>query len=330
MKAVIAPTYGGPETLEVRDVDTPTPEADEVLIRVHAASLNAADWHVLRADPFFVRMSFGLRRPKIKGLGADVAGVVEAVGEAVTEYRVGDEVLGELGACGFGACAEYVAAPTKYLTHKPAEITFAQAASLPMAGVTALQALRDQAGVQPGESVLIHGASGGVGSFAIQIAKTLGARVSALGSAGKMAQMSALGADEVIDYTTTDAFAGGRTWDVIIGVNGFRPLSTYRAALNPGGRYLMIGGTGKQMFQGVVLGRLASRGGKSLGSVMAKVSPERLSAVARMAQSGQLKTVIDRTFPLAESADALRHLEEGHSHGKTIVSVVESDSSSTR
>lgn len=312
--------------MELRDIPRPTPGEGEVLIKVHAASLNAADWHVLRADPFFVRMSFGLRRPKIKGLGADVAGVVEAIGPSVTDYAVGDEVLGELGSCGFGACAEFVSAPTRFLTLKPAEISFAQAAALPMAGVTALQALRDQAKVQPGESVLIHGASGGVGSFAIQIAKALGAHVTAVGSAGKMEQMSALGADEVIDYTSSDAFADGRKWDVILGINGFRPLKTYRSALNPSGRYLMIGGTGKQMFQGVVLGRFLSRGGKSLGPVMASVSAEKLTTIAAMAQRGELTAVIDRTFPLAESSDAMRHLEAGHSHGKTIVAVVESAS----
>ncbi len=326
MQAVITPSYGGPDTLELRDIPRPTPGEGEVLIKVHAASLNAADWHVLRADPFFVRMSFGLRRPKIKGLGADVAGVVEAIGPSVTDYAVGDEVLGELGSCGFGACAEFVSAPTRFLTLKPAEISFAQAAALPMAGVTALQALRDQAKVQPGESVLIHGASGGVGSFAIQIAKALGAHVTAVGSAGKMEQMSALGADEVIDYTSSDAFADGRKWDVILGINGFRPLKTYRSALNPSGRYLMIGGTGKQMFQGVVLGRFLSRGGKSLGPVMASVSAEKLTTIAAMAQRGELTAVIDRTFPLAESSDAMRHLEAGHSHGKTIVAVVESAS----
>ncbi|MGB3592882.1 MAG: NAD(P)-dependent alcohol dehydrogenase [Ornithinimicrobium sp.] len=327
MHAVIAPTYGGPDMLELRDVPQPVPGDGEVLIKVHAASLNAADWHVLRADPFFVRLSFGLRRPKkIKGLGGDVAGVVEAVGRGVTDYAVGDEVLGELASCGFGACAEYVAAPVHYLTHKPSGITFAQAAALPMAGVTALQALRDQARVQPGETVLILGASGGVGTFAVQIAKALGCRVTAVGSAGKMEQMAALGADEVVDYTATDVFAGGRRWDVILGVNGFRPLSTYRAALRTGGRYLMIGGTGKQMFQGVVLGPLMSRGDKSLGSVMATVSVEKLAAVASMADAGKLTAVIDRTYSLAESPEALRHLEEGHSYGKAIVAVVESPS----
>ncbi|MGC1209308.1 MAG: NAD(P)-dependent alcohol dehydrogenase, partial [Ornithinimicrobium sp.] len=246
MQAVIAPTYGSPDVLEVREVPIPVPGEGEVLIKVHAASLNAFDWHVLRADPFFVRLSFGLRRPKIKALGADVAGVIDEVGPSVAGFEVGDEVLGELGSCGLGACAEFVSAPVCVLTHKPAEISFAQAAALPMAGVTALQALRDEANVKPGERVLIHGGSGGVGGFAIQIAKVLGAQVTAVGSAGKMAQMSELGADEVIDYTSTDAFADGRMWDVILGVNGFQPLRTYRAALNPGGRYLMIGGTGKQ------------------------------------------------------------------------------------
>ncbi len=323
MQAVIAPAYGGPEMLELRDVARPVPREGEVLIRVHAAGLNAADWHVLRADPFIVRMSMGLRRPKIKGLGADVAGVVEAVGPDVTDYAVGDEVLGELRSCGFGACAEYVAAPVEYLTRKPAEITFAQAAALPMAGVTALQALRDQARVQPGDTVLIQGASGGVGTFAIQIAKALGAHVTAVGSTGKMDQMSGLGADEVIDYTTTEIFTPDRTWDVILGVNGFHPLSTYRTALRPGGRYLMIGGTRLQMFQGVVLGPVMTRRQKSLGPVMATVSAEKLAAVATMAQKGELRAVIDRTYSLAESAEALRYLEEGHSHGKAIVSVVE-------
>lgn len=325
MKAVICPRYGGPEVLELREVPIPVPATDEVLVRVHAAGLNAADWHITRADPALVRLGQGLRRPRMKAVGADIAGVVSSVGPGVTGLSVGDDVFADLSTCGFGAFAEYVCVPSTSVARKPANLSFEEAAAVPLSGVTALQALRDQAALQPGERVLVHGASGGVGSYAVQIAVAMGGHVTAVCSAAKMEQMRGFGADEVVDYGVNDVFARGRQWDVILGVNGFQPLGRYRSALAHGGRYLMIGGAGKQMFQALALGRLRSGGGKTLSVVMAKPDSEKLDALRDYAEAGKLRPVIDRTYPLSDFADAMRYLEEGHSHGKTVLSIVGAD-----
>ncbi|MGB6004261.1 MAG: NAD(P)-dependent alcohol dehydrogenase [Ornithinimicrobium sp.] len=326
MKTVACPRYGGPEVLELRDVPVPVPTDDEILVRVRAAGLNALDWHLMRADPWVVRLGQGMRRPKFASLGADMAGTVEAAGKDVEGFAPGDEVLGEVSAGGFGAFAEYVCVPERFVAHKPSNVTFAEAATLPVSGVTALQALRDQARVRPGETVLVHGASGGVGRYAVQIALDMGADVTAVCSTLNVESIRDLGVSDVVDYRTHDVFADGRQWDVILGVNGFQRLSRYKAALAPGGRYLMIGGTGKQLFQGVAFGRLRSGGGRKLAAVIAKPTAEKLATVAQMAADGKLKPVIDRTYPLEDVVDAMNYLEEGHSRGKTVLAIAGGES----
>ncbi|MGB7449482.1 MAG: NAD(P)-dependent alcohol dehydrogenase [Ornithinimicrobium sp.] len=323
MKALVCPRYGGPEVLQLRDVERPEPAADEVLVRVHAAGLNAADWHIMRADPFIVRVGNGLLRPRMRALGADLAGTVETVGDTVRELRVGDEVFADLSTCGFGAFAEYVCVPERFLSRKPSTTFFEQAAVMPLSGVTALQALRDQAAVTAGERVLVYGASGGVGTYAVQLAVAMGAEVTAVCSSSKTEQVHALGAHRVVDYLMSDVFADGQSWDVVLGVNGYQPVRRYRDALRPGGRYLMIGGTGRQMLEGIALGKALSTRGRSLGPVIAKPDGEKLADLRRYVEAGQVRALIDRRYPLEEGAEAMRYLEEGHSHGKIVLSVME-------
>lgn len=321
MKSVACPRYGGTDVLELRDVPIPEPSEGQVLVRVHAAGLNALDWHLMRGDPWLVRLGQGVRRPTFGALGADLAGTVEAVGEDVSRFAPGDEVFADASTSGFGAFAEYVCVPERVAAHRPTNVGWEEAAVLPVSGSTALQALRDQAALRSGETVLVHGASGGVGPYAVQLAVAMGGEVTAVCSAAKTGHVQAMGAAEVVDYGAEDVLAQGRTWDVILGVNGYQPLTRYRDALGRGGRYLMIGGTGKQMLQGITQGRLRSRRGRSLGYVVAKPDTEKLEAVAGYARADRLRPTIDRTFALEEFAEAMDYLQEGHSLGKTALSI---------
>jgi NADPH:quinone reductase-like Zn-dependent oxidoreductase len=239
MKAIYYTQYGPPDVLSLQEVAKPTPKDDEVLIKIHAAAANAYDWHIMRADPFLARLDRGLFKPKNNIPGADFAGVVESVGKNVTDFQPGDEVYGDLSPCGDGAFAEYAVAPEKVIAPKPANLSFTQAAAVPMAALTALQALRNVAKVQAGQRVLINGASGGVGTFAVQIAKVLGAEVTAVCSTAKVEMVRALGADHVIDYKKDDFTQGIQRYDVILAVNGYHPLSAYRRVLKPQGIYVM-------------------------------------------------------------------------------------------
>ena len=322
MKAIIHTTYGSPDVLRLVELEKPSPAADEVLIRIHAASVNAYDWHLLRADPFLVRLSMGFFRPKNPMLGADVAGQVEAVGRDVTQFQPGDEVYGDLAACGNGGFAEYVAVPEKYVARKPASLTFEQAAAVPMAAVTALQGLRDVGGVQPGHRVLINGASGGVGTFAVQIAKALGAEVTAVCSTSKVDLAQSLGADPVIDYTREDFARNGRQYDLILAVNGDRSLADYERALVPAGIYAMTGGSNSQIFQALLRGPLKSRrGGKRFTTVSAKPNQADLDVMAGLIESGRVRPIVDRCYPLSETADAIRYVEAGHARGKVVIRI---------
>ena len=258
MKAIVFERYGPPEVLQLREIPTPSPGAHEVLLRIRAASVNAADWHIMRADPVFARLAVGLLRPRFGVLGTDVAGSVEAVGAAVTKFAPGDGAFGNLFACGLGGFAEYAAVREDALLPKPASSSFEQAAATPLAAVTALQALRTVGKVEPGTAVLVNGAAGGVGTFAVQIAKALGADVTAVASSRNLDQARALGADRVIDYTLGD-FVPRERYDVIVAVNGYHPLSVYGRALKPGGRYVMVGGTPRQWVEAVLLGLLRPR-----------------------------------------------------------------------
>ncbi len=322
MKAIVRTQYGSPDVLHLKEVAKPTPAENEVLIKVRAVGLNAADWHMLRGDPFLVRFSFGLFKPKQTILGADVAGTVEAVGSAVTRFQPGDAVFAELSTDRFGGLAEYVSAPESALVMKPANLSFEEAAAVPMAALTALQGLRDVGKLQPHQKVLIHGASGGVGTFAVQIAKVLGAEVTAVCSTSKMDMARALGADHVIDYTREDFSRNGRQYDMILAANGNRSLSDYARALTPSGTYVMVGGSNSQMFQAIFLGQMKSRsGGKTFRFFVAHVNVADLELVKTMIEAGQVKPVIDRCYPLEQTAEAFRYLEAGHARGKIIVCV---------
>jgi len=255
MKAIVYTKYGSPDVLQLKEVENPSPKDDEVLIKIHAASVNAADLHLLRADPFLVRlMGGGLLKPKNKILGADIAGQVEAVGRNVKQFKPGDEVFGDISGCGWGGFAEYVCAGENGLALKPANISFEESAAVPLAAVTALQGLRDKGQIQPGQKVLINGASGGVGTFAVQIAESFGAEITAVCSTRKLDMMRSIGADHVIDYTQEDFTQNGQRYDLIIAANGYHPISAYKRALGPKGIYVMTGGSTAQIFQALLLG----------------------------------------------------------------------------
>ena len=304
-----------------RELPTPALRAGGVWVRVHATSLNAAVRLILSGKPFIVRLSTGgPRRPKHTILGADVAGVVEAVGPGVTTFQPGDAVYGDLSGVGSGGLAEYVSAPERVWAHLPNGIPFEQAAAVPMAAVTALQALRDKGQLRPGQRVLIHGASGGVGTFAVQIAKALGAEVTAVCSPRNADMARALGADHVIDYTRDDFAQRGERYHIVLAVNGYRPLGDYQRVLAPGGVYVMVGGTMGQIFQALLLGPLLSRRGK-VAAVTAKPDRADLAVVGELLQAGQVRPVIDRCYPLHEAAEAFRYLEREHARGKVVITV---------
>ncbi|NLF49922.1 MAG: NAD(P)-dependent alcohol dehydrogenase [Leptolinea sp.] len=322
MKAIVFNQYGQPDVLLLEEVKKPSPRNNEVLIKVHAVSLNYADWHMLTGKPFVARLSFGLFRPMKNILGADIAGVVEAIGPGITRFKPGDEVYGDLGMVGFGGLAEYVCAPEHVIATKPTNLTYEESAALPMASVTALQALQNDGQVQPGQEVLIHGSAGGVGTFAIQIAKYLGAEVTGVCSTRNIEQTLALGADHVIDYLKEDFAANGKTYDLILGINGNRSIFDYRKALAPNGKYLMIGGSDKQIFQFMLLGPFIARPGQKMGSVFAKTLSKELIAIKDLAEAGKIRPLIDRTYKLAETPEAMRYLGTGHARAKIIIKIV--------
>jgi NADPH:quinone reductase-like Zn-dependent oxidoreductase len=323
MKAMVYHNYGSPDVLKLEEVERPTPKDDEVLVKVHAASANAYDWHLLRADPFLVRlMGGGLLKPKNKILGADIAGRVEAVGRNVKQFQVGDEVFGDLSACGNGGFAEYVSVPENALALKPASMTFGEAAAVPMAAVTALQGLRDNGQIQPGQKVLINGASGGVGTFAVQIAKSFGAEVTAVCSTSKLDMVRSMGADQVIDYTQEDFTKSGQRYNLILAVNGYHPISAYKRTLSPKGMYVMAGGSTAQIFQALLLGSwMSMTGGKKMGALLAKPNQKDLVFMKELLEAGKVVPVIDRCYPLCELPEAIRYLEAGHARGKVVITL---------
>ena len=321
MKAIVYAQYGSPDFLQLREVARPAPKEDEVLIRVHAASVNAADWHYLRGAPFLFRLETGFPKPKNTFLGADVAGRVEAVGRNVTQFQPGNEVFGDLSESGRGTFAEYVCASENALALKPANISFEETAAVPMAAVVALQGLR--AGkIQRGQKVLVNGASGGVGTFAVQIAKAFGAEVTAVCSTRKLDMVHSIGADHVIDYTQEDFTPNRQQYDLILAVNGYRSISDYKRALSPTGTYVMSGGDTAQMMEAMFLGPWMSRkGSRKMGNLAAKPSQKDLIFVKELLETGKVVPVIDRCYPLREAADAIRYLEEGHAQGKIVITV---------
>jgi NADPH:quinone reductase-like Zn-dependent oxidoreductase len=323
MKAIVAEQYGTPDVLKFAEVDKPAPKKNEVLIKIGAASLNAFDWHMLLPDPFMVRlMGGGLLKPKNRILGTDMAGQVEAIGESATQFKPGDEVYGDLARWGCGACAEYVCAPEEALAPKPNNMTFEQAAAAPMAALTALQGLRDKGHVREGQKVLVNGASGGVGTFAVQLAKFFGAEVTAVCSTGNVDKARSLGADHVIDYTKEDFTRSGRRYDLILAANGFHPLADYKRALARGGSYVMTGGSMKQIFHAMLLAPWYSMtGGKKLGGITAHANRKDLVFIKELMEAGKVVPVIDRVYPLAEVPEALRYLLAGHARGKVVIRI---------
>ena len=322
MKAMLRDTYGSPDVLRVAEIDVPTPRVDEVLVRVEATSINAADWRMLRADPFLARLDSGLITPRNKILGSDVAGQVEGVGKDVSQFRVGDAVFGNLFELRGGAFAEYVAVPERLLLPKPVNLSFEQAAAVPMAAVTALWGLQSRGPMGPGKQVLIYGASGGVGTFAVQVAAALGADVTAVVSARNLELARALGADQVYDYASVDVAKIGTRYDLILAVNGYQSIWTYKQALCPDGHYVMAGGSAAQMFQAMVLGPLLSRrGGSQLGILSTRLSLQDLEIVRRLIEAGRVRPIIDRTYSFEQIPDAIRYMETGHARAKVVVSV---------
>ena len=322
MKAMVYTKYGSPDVLQLKEVEKPSPKEDELLIRIHAAAITAGDVIVLKGEPFVTRFVTGLQKPKNTIPGKEMAGTVEAVGGNVTQFQPGDEVYGDLSVAGWGAFAEYVSVPENAVALKPANLTFEQAAAVPESAVVALQALRDKGKIQPGNKVLINGASGGVGSFAVQIAKSFGAEVTAVCSTRNLDMVRALGADHVIDYTQEDFAQSGQLYDLILATAGYRSIFDYKQALSPRGIYVMAGGSMTQVFQAMLLGQMISKsGGKKLGNLAAKSSAEDLVFLNELLEDGRVAPVIDSCYPLSEVAEALRYYGEGHARGKVVITV---------
>lgn len=323
MNAVVAPRYGSPDVLRFENVARPVPEDDEVLIAVRAVGVNAADWHLLRGDPPLVRlMGFGLRRPSDEILGSDVAGRVEAVGRDVTGMESGDEVFGGLSASGHGAFAEYVCTKSDAVAPKPATLSFEEAAAVPMAGVTALQGLRDEGGIRRGQRVLITGASGGVGTFAVQIASAFGADVTGVCSTEKIDLVRSIGADHVVDYTREDFTEGERRYDLILDVGGYRSIRDGRRVLRPDGTYVFVGGATVRLFETMLVGPLLSMfDGRRVRFLMMTPNRDDLITLTELVEAGDVEPIVDRQYPLEEVPEAIRYLEAGRARGKVVITV---------
>jgi NADPH:quinone reductase-like Zn-dependent oxidoreductase len=326
MKAAVRDRYGSPDVVELRDIDRPVPVDDQVLVRVRAASVNRADLDGLAPKPSFVRLFLGLRAPRNPRVGIDVAGVIEAVGAAVTRFKPGDEVFADLSSFGQGAFAEYVCAREKAFERKPAELPFEDAATLPHSAILALQGLRRRNGasVGPGDKVLIDGASGNVGPFAVQIAKLAGAEVTGVCSTAKMDFVRSLGADHVIDYSKVDYTKSGERYDWIVDTDSHHSIFRVRRALRPKGVYVTLGGTTLSIFAALIVGPLLSIVGDKWSGLLLwwkPFNPNDVTTLTDMIAAGKIKPVIDRRYPLSEVVDALRWVDNGHARGKVIVTV---------
>jgi NADPH:quinone reductase-like Zn-dependent oxidoreductase len=318
MKAIVCTQYGPPDVLQFTEVAKPTPKDDEVLIKIHAASVNPMDRFSMRGAPL-IRLIPGLRTPRHKVIGCDIAGRVEAVGRRVKQFQPGDEVF---GGTGVGAFAEYVCAIEDKLALKPANLSFEDAAAVPVAAITALQGLRDKGRIQRGHKVLVDGASGGVGTFAVQIAKSFGAEVTAVCSTRNVGTARSIGADHVIDYTREDFTQSGLCYDLILGANAHHSIFDYRRALSQGGIYVIVGGGLPQILQGMLLAPLLSKiGSKKTCFFIANINHKDLVSLKDLLEAGKVVPVIDRRYPLSDAAEALRYLEERHAQGKIVLAV---------
>jgi NADPH:quinone reductase-like Zn-dependent oxidoreductase len=323
MKAIVYSKYGSPDVLELREIDKPEVGADDVLVRVHAASVNPADWYAMAGTPYVARTQMGLRKPKSNRLGLDLAGVVVTVGGNVTRFKPGDEVFGS----STGTLAEYVCLPEdQALVLKPANMSFEQAAAVPVAALTALQGLRDKGQIQPGQTVLINGASGGVGTFAVQLAKSFGAEVTGVCSTRNVDMVGSLGADQVIDYTQADFTRSDRRYDLMLDVAGSRSWSECRRVLNPQATLVLVGAPKGNRLMGplshIVKVRLASlRASQKVIFFIAKLNKEDLVVVQELLEAGKVTPVVERSYALSQAADALRYLGEGHAQGKVAITM---------
>jgi NADPH:quinone reductase-like Zn-dependent oxidoreductase len=314
MKAIVYTRYGSPSNLHLTEVEKPVPGDNQILIKVHAASVNSYDWRHLRADPFFIRvMVGGLFKPKHRILGADVAGKVEAVGRNVNQFKPGDDVFGEGS---YGGFAEYVCVDENRFILKPDNLAFDEAAAVPMAALTALQGLHDKGKIQAKQKVLINGASGGVGTFAVQIARSFGAEVTGVCSTAKMDLVRSLGADNVVDYTQEDVTMNNQKYDLILDTAAHRSVSDYKRILNPDGVYVLVGGSISRIFQ---LMFKSKTGVKNIGTMVASINQKDLLFLAELLKSGKIKSIIDKRFPLADTPKALQYFEEGHTRGKIVI-----------
>jgi NADPH:quinone reductase-like Zn-dependent oxidoreductase len=322
MKALVYKKYGSPDVLELKELDTPAIGDDQVLVKVHAASVNPVDWHRMRGQPYFMRASEGLTKPKNTGLGADVAGRVEAVGRNVTQVQAGDQVFG----MSIRTLAEYVSISGEGVAPKPSNATFEEAAAIPVAALTALQGLRDKGGIQPGQKVLINGAAGGVGTFAVQIAKSFGADVTGVCSTRNVELVRSIGADHVVDYTQEDFTRSGERYDLILDAVCNRSLSALRRVMKPDGTLVMAGAAkgrsgGRpvlRLLRAVLMGRFVSQ---TVAPYMTKRSRDDLVLLKDLIEAGKVTPVIDRSYPLNEVAEAMRYLEKGHAQGKVVITV---------
>jgi NADPH:quinone reductase-like Zn-dependent oxidoreductase len=327
MKAILVPKYGSPDVLQYIEVEKPVPNENQVLVKIVAAAANPLDWHGMRGEPFIARLGSDFRKPKDPRLGADIAGVVEAVGGNVTEFKPGDEVLGAVGVGGF---AEYVCTREKNLARKPSNISFEEAASAPVVGFTAIQGFRHAGGIQPGQKVLVNGAAGGIGTFAVQFARSCGAEVTGVCSTKNLDLVRSIGADHVVDYTRQDFTRTGQRYDLIYDAIGNRSVSDYRRALKPGGNCVIAGFTSlRRLFEHMIMGPLRSRGGDRKVSMMgvSDANKEDLLVIQELLETGKVVPVIDRCYPLEETAQAIRYLETMHARGKVIITVESHDQS---
>jgi NADPH:quinone reductase-like Zn-dependent oxidoreductase len=319
LKAFVYTEYGPPDVLQLKDVEKPVPKDDEVLIRVHAVSLNSSDWEFLTGTPLYVRM-WGLLKPKYKILGSDIAGRIEAVGRKVKRFQIGDEVLGH-NFMRWGGFAEYVCAPENALVVKPYKITFEQAAAIPQSGNIAVQGLSNKVTIQPGQKVLINGAGGGAGSFTVQVAKLYGALVTGVDSTEKLDMMRSIGADHVVDYTKEDFTQNGQQYDLILDMVASHSISDYKRALSPNGNYLMVGGSLGSILNMLIFGSLISMvSSKKLGILAVKTNKD-LSSAVELVEEGKIVPVIDRVYKLSEVPEALKYLGEGHAKGKVVITL---------
>ncbi|WP_077616983.1 NAD(P)-dependent alcohol dehydrogenase [Bacillus sinesaloumensis] len=322
MKAIISERYGSPDTLILSEVPVPTPKENQVLVRVRASSINFGNYVLLSGKPRLARLVFGLMKPKYPIPGGDMAGIVEAVGANVTRFHTGDEVFGDLSSSGFGAFAEYVVVDEKILALKPTNLLFTEAAAVPMAATTALQAIRDKGKLKIGQKVLIQGASGGVGTFAIQITKASGAEVTAVVSTRNVEIAKSIGADKVIDYKKVDIKNHHQTYDLILGVNGSQSITTYKRMLKENGVFIHVGGESSQMYQTMVQRSwLSMTGKKKFSTFLQRANQKDLELMKELIEEGKIKPVIDSVYSLSDVPDAFRYFEQGHSQGKVIIEI---------